>query len=97
VYAIEFTPSAVKDLKALRKAAQRAVLDGIEAQLMNEPVVETRNRKSLRPNQIAEWELRLGRFRVLYNVDEDAQLVAVQAIGYKVGGELYIRGETRKI
>jgi mRNA-degrading endonuclease RelE of RelBE toxin-antitoxin system len=64
MYEIEFTPEAEQDLETLKAHEQREVLDGIE-QLKYEPTVETRHRKRLRPNDVAEWELSLGKFRVL--------------------------------
>ncbi|HLE29054.1 MAG TPA: type II toxin-antitoxin system RelE/ParE family toxin [Anaerolineales bacterium] len=97
MYKIEFTPEAVRDLKALKKSEQKEVIDGIETQLKHEPMVETRNRKKLRPNDVAEWELRIGRFRVFYNVDETVHIVSVEAVGFKVGSQLFIRGEKRKL
>lgn len=66
MYKIRFTPEALDDLKSLRKSEQKEVLDGIESQLKHEPALETRNRKRLRPNDVAEWELRTGKFRVFY-------------------------------
>ena len=97
MYEIEFTPSARKDLDALRKFEQQAILDAIDEQLRFEPTVETANRKPLQPNDIAEWELRLGKYRVFYNVEEQVKIVAIQAIGFKIGNELYIRGERREL
>lgn len=47
----------------------------------------------LRPNALAEWELRLGKFRVFYDVDEQAATVKVEAIGTKEGSTLFIHGE----
>jgi mRNA-degrading endonuclease RelE of RelBE toxin-antitoxin system len=93
MFEIEFTPEALKDLKALRKFEQNEVIEGIESQLKNEPTIQTRNRKKLRPNAVAEWELRKGRFRVFYNVDDEVQVVSIQAIGFKVGSLLFVRGE----
>jgi mRNA-degrading endonuclease RelE of RelBE toxin-antitoxin system len=79
----------------LRKFAQQIILDGIDEQLRFEPEVETANRKPLDPNDIAAWELRLGKYRVLYDVEEQANLVTIRAVGFKVGNELYIRNERR--
>ena len=59
--------------------------------------LETRNRKRLRSNPFAEWELRLGEFRVFYNVQEQELLVKIEAIGLKVGSSLYVRGERRQL
>lgn len=97
MYKIEFTSSAREDLKALRKFEQVEVLEGIETQLHHEPTVETRNRKRLEPNDVAEWELRIGRFRVFYNVEEQVKIVRIEAIGFKVGNQLFIRGERREL
>ena len=97
MYEIEFTPSAHKDLKALKKPEQTEVLEGIETQLRHEPTVETRNRKRLDPNDIADWELRVGKFRVFYDVDEGVKIVSIEAIGFKRGNVLFIRGERREL
>ena len=63
-YAIEIARSVVAQLEALTGAERARVLDGIEKQLTHEPLRETRNRKPLRPNPVAPWELRLGPLRV---------------------------------
>ena len=97
MYEIEYTLEALKDLKSFRKFEQEHILDEIDAQLQYEPNVETQNRKWLRPNNISDWELRIGKYRVLYDIEEQEQIVAIQAIGFKIGNELYIRGERRKI
>ena len=65
MYKIDFTASAREDLKSLRKFEQKQVLDGIDTQLRYEPTVETRNRKQLDPNEIAEWELRKGSMKTI--------------------------------
>jgi mRNA-degrading endonuclease RelE of RelBE toxin-antitoxin system len=92
MYEINLLPTAQEDLKSLRKFEQKDVVAGIKAQLRHEPTVETRNRKRLEPNELAEWELRIGRFRVFYNVESDAQMIHVEAIGVKEGNLLFIRG-----
>ena len=97
MYEIEFTPEAQDDLKALRKFEQKTIMTGIETQLRSEPTVETRNRKRLRPNDVAEWELRLGKYRVFYNVEEHVLIVSIEAVGFKVGNMLFIRGKRRKL
>ena len=50
--------------------------------------------KSLRPNRIAQRELRLfGKFRVLFDVDEEAREVIIVLVGEKRGEMLIVRGE----
>ena len=53
-------------MEALRRYDRNTVLDKIKAQLVHTPAEETRNRKLLRENPLADWELRVGRFRVFY-------------------------------
>jgi len=90
---IEFAPEAVDDLASLRKYDQRRVVVEIEAQLRHEPTRITRNRKQLRPNRLAGWELRVDAFRVFFDVSETDGIVRVVAIGSKSGNDLFIRGE----
>jgi hypothetical protein len=46
--------------------------------------------KRLRPNPFAEFELRVGDLRVLYNI-EGAEVVLL-AVGRKVGNKLIVKG-----
>jgi len=51
---------------------------------MYQPTVETRNRKIMRPNPLAPWELRIGQLRVYYDVEEEPEpVVIVLAVGVK--------------
>ena len=97
MYQIEFTPEALDDLQLFRKPEQKQIIEGIEVQLKHEPQVETRNRKMLRPNEVAEWELRLGKYRVFYNVHDQVMIVSIGAVGFKIGNLLFIRGEERTL
>ena len=74
-FQIEFTPEAVDDLRLFRKAQKKRIIEEIEVQLVHEPMRETSNRKRLRPNRIAEWELRIDDFRVFYDVDSETKRV----------------------
>jgi len=92
VYALE-----IRDhLRSLTARQRSTVFDAINQQLTYEPTVETRNRKPLRPNPLASWELRIGDLRVYDDAEEDPeQQVNIVAIGMKhrnrvsIGGELY--------
>ena len=68
-------------LAALRKFDQTRIRDAMTDQLTSQPSVKTRNRKRLRPNRLAEWELRMGKYRVFSDVDEEQELVRIIAIG----------------
>lgn len=93
MFTIEFTENAKQDLKWFRKAEQKTILTGIYASLSHEPTQPTRNRKPLRPNAIATWELRIGNFRVLYTVDQIIQIVSVERIGQKSGNKILFQGQ----
>jgi mRNA-degrading endonuclease RelE of RelBE toxin-antitoxin system len=94
-YEITFAESVADQLQFLTAAERRTVLAAIERQLVREPLVETRNRKPLRPNPVAPWELRVGPLRVFYEVVPDPPAVQVLAIGKKRQNILLIAG--RKI
>jgi mRNA-degrading endonuclease RelE of RelBE toxin-antitoxin system len=96
-YEIEYTEEAIRDLNWLTRNEQVIVLSAIDEQLRHEPSVETRNRKRLRPNDVAEWELRTGIFRVLYNVDEVVRIVEIERIGKKPGSRYMFRGEEAEL
>ena len=93
MFAIRFTPEAIEDLRCYVKPDRKRIVDGIESSLKHEPGRETRNNKKLRPNRLAERELRVGRFRVFYDVDERGALVKIEAVGHKRGNRLYVQGE----
>lgn len=56
--------------------------------------VETKNRKPMRPNPIAPWELRIGNLRVYYDVaEEPEQVVYIRAVGVKERNRVRIGNE----
>ena len=89
MYAIELSEEAEVDLVALRAVDRSRIIKQIERQLPYEPNRESRNRKPLRglvpPWQHLEptWELRIGEYRVFYDVDEILKVVAVRAVRHK--------------
>src|SRR5574341_565806 len=89
-YAIEFMPDAKEQLSRLTARQQAILLDKIQEQLHRRPAEETRQRKRLRPNPLAPWELKVGEFRVFFDVDEPEQAVVIIAIGRKKHNTLYI-------
>jgi len=97
MFNIKFTPEAIEDIRLLRKRERKQAIEGIETQLKYQPAQETRNRKRLRPNEVAEWELRVDKFRVFYDVDEENKFVKVEAVGYKKGSKLFIHGGEYKL
>ncbi|WP_129633721.1 type II toxin-antitoxin system RelE family toxin [Candidatus Oscillochloris fontis] len=92
MYDIDYTEEALDDLQYFRKHEQNIIVDGIDEQLRYEPLVETRNRKPMRENTIAEWELRIEAYRVLYTVGSQVRIVEIQRIGEKRGNAFFFRG-----
>jgi mRNA-degrading endonuclease RelE of RelBE toxin-antitoxin system len=92
-YEIELTDLAFEELDALRAFDRRRIVDEMEEKLTYEPMVETRNRKQLR-NPLPRfahvgpvWELKVGSFRVIYNVSEELQTVYVRSVRQKKQGQ----------
>ena len=60
------------------------MFDAVDEQLAQQPTIETRNRKPMRPNPLAPWEFRAGEIRVYYDVEEKpGKLVVILAVGIK--------------
>jgi mRNA-degrading endonuclease RelE of RelBE toxin-antitoxin system len=93
MFEIRFSEDAERHLKQFPARDRRILLAAIEEQLTHQPIVPTRNRKQLRPNPLAAWELRVQEFRVLYNVEEEVVTVLVVAIAVKEGNKFIIEGE----
>jgi len=74
-YRIEYSPEAEDHLRALTARQRTIVLDTVDEQLLHQPTVETQQRKPMRPNPIAPYELRIGTLRVYYDVEEEPELV----------------------
>lgn|SRR5215210_2098532 len=96
-YDIEFAESVKAQLGQLTARDRMLVLDAVEKQLLHEPFVETRNRKPLRPNPLAPWELRVGDLRIFYEVGEEAGKVYIVAVGEKRGSSVWIGGKEVKL
>jgi mRNA-degrading endonuclease RelE of RelBE toxin-antitoxin system len=92
-FQIYISESAEADLAWLSAYARRIILDGIEVHLRHEPTAGTRRIKPMRPNPVAGWELRLGDYRVMYDVDESNRAVSVQVVGEKQGNRLLVQGK----
>jgi mRNA-degrading endonuclease RelE of RelBE toxin-antitoxin system len=89
MYTLEFSEMVAEYLGELRAFDRKQVIDQLDAQLTHQPTVETRNKKKLvglsPPWEHVEpiWELRVGEFRVFYDVDEAESRVIVRAIRRK--------------
>lgn len=93
-YTIQYSPETEEHLGALTARQRSTLFDTIDEQLAHQPTAETKNRKPMRPNPIAPWELRIGKLRVYYDVEEEpAKIVTILAIGVKERNRVRIAGE----
>jgi mRNA-degrading endonuclease RelE of RelBE toxin-antitoxin system len=97
-YTLAFASEVTKHLRAIDAKCHALIREKIDEQLRFEPATETTNRKPLRqPAPFgAAWEIRFGpdiRFRVLYDIDQEARVVQILAIGEKQRERLFIGGE----
>ena len=89
MYAIEIGQSALAEIAALPAYQGRIILEAIEQHLTLDPMRETRRRKPLPgidvPFEAAPpiWELRVGNYRVFYDVSAEQRMVFVRAVRRK--------------
>jgi len=95
-FEVKFVPSADRDLGFYTVREQRIILDAIAELLETDANVESKRRKHMRPNPLAPWELRIGDFRVFYEISAEG-FVRVLAIGHKVHNELFVQGKKVEI
>ena len=96
-FSVEFTEKALGHLESFRGFERNIILDAIKAQLPHQSSQETRHRKLLRVNPLADWELRVQAFRVFYEVDPENYVVRIIAIGHKQHNTLFIGGEEMQL
>jgi len=90
-FKIAITEDADRQFRALSARDQRILEAAIVSRLEHQPTTPTKAIKQLRPNPLAEFELRAGDLRVLYNVEDDEVVVLI--VGRKVGNKLIVEGE----
>jgi mRNA-degrading endonuclease RelE of RelBE toxin-antitoxin system len=93
-YRIAYSPECEDHIRSLTARDRAILLDAVDEQLTHQPTLETRNRKPMRPNPIAPWELRIGDLRVYYDVSDSPEAVVhVRAVGVKDRDVVRIGGE----
>ena len=92
-YQIEYTESAIDDIAYFKKYERGLIVTAIEEQLTYEPIREVRNRKPMEANALARWEVRVGKYRIFYDVEVLDRVVLIKAVGWKAHNTLYIRGK----
>jgi mRNA-degrading endonuclease RelE of RelBE toxin-antitoxin system len=89
MFSMRFAKGAVGDLEGVVAHARARIVDSIEESLRAQPLIPNRNRKKLSGlvppwEQVRPvWELRVGEYRVFYDVDTVAREVIVRAIRHK--------------
>jgi len=93
-WTVTLEESVIDDLRWFGPRDGRLLLAAARERLESDPVTESRNLKTLRPNPVAQRELRLfGNYRVLFNVDSDARVVTMVLVGEKRGESLIVQGK----
>jgi mRNA-degrading endonuclease RelE of RelBE toxin-antitoxin system len=93
-WTVRLKESAIGDLAWFGKKDGRMLLKEAEQYLSADPLLESRSMRTLRPNPIAQRELRLfGKYRVLFNVDEENKQVTIILVGDKRGNSLFVQGQ----
>ena len=95
-YDIEAGQSANGDIDYYDKFDKQIIVKAIIEYLRFDANIETRKRRQLRSNPAAPWELRIGKYRVFYEITE-RQTVKILAVGHKEHNELFIRGRKVEI
>jgi mRNA-degrading endonuclease RelE of RelBE toxin-antitoxin system len=92
MFEVAYHPEAAKELRALRAHDRARVLDAIERHLFETPLMLTRNKKILDLGEEGFiHQLRVGEFRVFYDVEEIERIVIVRHVrrkGRKTTGEV---------
>lgn len=97
-YEVQYSPDTIPHLRALTARQRTLVFHAVEEQLVHQPTLETRNRKPMRPNPLAPWELRVEECRVYYDVTEEPErIVTILAVGVKHRSRVVIGGEEMEL
>jgi mRNA-degrading endonuclease RelE of RelBE toxin-antitoxin system len=93
-YGIEYDDATFDHLRTLTAAQRSLFAATVLDQLSHQPTVETRNRKPMKPNTFATWELRIRDLRVYYDVREEPEpVVTIRGVGLKHRNRVYLGGE----
>jgi mRNA-degrading endonuclease RelE of RelBE toxin-antitoxin system len=90
---VEIKEAAIGHLAWFGKRTGRKLLQKALEFLEQDPLAETNKMKILRPNPVAQMELRLfGKYRVLFSVDAEDKLVTIILVGEKRANTLFVSG-----
>ena len=92
-YNIQIAPKADDDLAAMKAFHRTEVLDAIDERLTHAPTAISRSRiKRLRMLDSPEYRLRVGDYRVYYDVDETLRTVKILRVLSKTASLDYLQG-----
>jgi mRNA-degrading endonuclease RelE of RelBE toxin-antitoxin system len=93
-WTVEFKEATLQHLRTFGKKTGRQLLETALEHLERDPLGETKILKTLRPNPVAQRELRcFGKYRVLFSVDEEDLTATIILVGEKVGNRLLVLGQ----
>jgi mRNA-degrading endonuclease RelE of RelBE toxin-antitoxin system len=90
-FRVTMATEAEAQWQSLPVREQRILETAIQARLVHQPTTVTKAVKQLRPNPLAQYELRVGDLRVLYNVEGEEIVLLI--VGRKTGNRLIVCGE----
>jgi mRNA interferase RelE/StbE len=79
-YRIEFDPKAIEDLRGLSVKVQSQILKKINWLGLNFEQVQP---KGLAENLAGFYKLRVGDYRVLYEIDAELEVIAIARVGHR--------------
>jgi mRNA interferase RelE/StbE len=74
-YTVELKPRAIKDMKNLQKQDSSRIVDALE-RLQSDLAGDVKRLTSFTP----EYRLRIGQFRVLFEVEERARIIVYRIV-----------------
>lgn len=79
-WSIEYTQSAADEIHALDGAIKKIIKKAIEEKLMTDPL---KFGLPLRRNLAGLFKLRVGNYRIIYQIKEQEVIVLVVAVGHR--------------
>jgi mRNA-degrading endonuclease RelE of RelBE toxin-antitoxin system len=93
-WTVTLRESVIEDLRYFGRKVGRLIFKEARKQLAADPLTETGQMRTLRPNPVAQRELRLfGQYRVLFNVVAADHTVDIVLVGEKRGNALIVQGK----
>ena len=79
-YKVEFASRAIKDLRSIPRSYQGKIIDKAES-LAENPY--PRGCLKLKGLQEELWRIRVGDYRILYQVDDSVEVIDIRKIGHR--------------